>query len=133
MSAKTKRRGKMGRPLSGNKPFLIRMKPESHADLLRAARNDGYQRLGEWLNNVPTELVSKISSPARLKNPPLKLLNQAFLEYATEVARALAEMRLIVERNPMVNDDAGNRAAFRNLRRQYDSLIRRMKEFGIKV
>lgn len=123
----------MGRPPSGNKPFLIRMKPETHADLLRAAKQDGYKRLGEWLDNVPAELVYKTPSPARLKNPSPKLLNQAFLEYATEAVRVLVEMRSIVDRNPMVNDDAGNRAALQSLRRQYDSLIRRMKEFGIKV
>lgn len=108
------------------------MKPETHADLIRAAEKDGYQRLGEWLDNVPAELVYKIASPARLKKPSPKMLNQAFLEYATEVARVLGEMRLIVERNPMLDQDEANRKAFQNLRHQYDGLIRRMEDFGIE-
>jgi len=132
MSAKPKRRGRMGRPPAGNKGYLIRMKPETHADLLRAAEKDGYQRLGEWLDNMPVELVFKLSSPARIKNPSPKILNQAFLEYATEVARALGEMRLIVERNPMLDQDEANRKAFQNLRHQYDGFVRRMEDFGIK-
>ncbi|MCL4785411.1 MAG: hypothetical protein KJ070_01255 [Verrucomicrobia bacterium] len=131
MSSQARRRAKMGRPPTGNKAFLIRMKPETHDDLLRAANNDGYQRLGEWLDNVPAELVYRLSSPARLKNPSAKLLSDAFREYATEVARALDEMRLIVERNPMLDEDVVNRKAFQNLRQQYVALIKRMQEFGI--
>jgi len=133
MSAKPKRRGKMGRPPAGNKAFLIRMKPDTHADLLRAAEKDGYQRLGEWLDNVETPALYKRSNPARLKNPSPKLLSDAFLEYATEVARVLLEMRLIVERNPMLDQDEANLKALQNLRRQYDSLIRRMEDFGMEM
>jgi hypothetical protein len=121
----------MGRPPSGNKAFLIRMKPETHDDLLRAAKADGYKRLGEWLDHVPAELVYRLSSPARLKNPSPKLLGDAFREYATEVARALDEMRLIVERNPMLDEETENRKAFQNVRREYEGLIRRMGDFGI--
>ena len=117
----------MGRPPSGNKAFLIRMKPETHDDLLRAAKADGYKRMGEWLDNVPAELVHRLSSPARLKTPSAKLLSDAFREYATEVARALDEMRLIVERNPMLDEDVVNRKAFQNLRQQYVALIQRMR------
>ena len=132
MRTKAKRRGKMGRPPSGNKAFLIRMKPETHADLIRAAKVDGYHRLGEWLDNVPAEYVHRFSSPARLKNPPPNLLSDAFRNYAHEVALALNEMRLIVERNPMLDQDEANRKAFQNLRHQYEAFLRRMADFGIE-
>jgi hypothetical protein len=123
----------MGRPPSGNKAFLIRMKPDTHKDLLSAAKAEGYQRLGEWLDKVPVEYVYRLSSPARLKNPSPTLLSHAFLEHATEVGRALGEMRLIVERNPMLDDDAENRKGFQNLRHAYDGLIRRMEELGFEM
>ena len=123
----------MGRPPSANKGFMIRMKPETHGDLLRAAKADGYKRLGEWLDNVPAELVYRLSSPARLNNPSLQRLSESFCEYANEVARALDEMRLIVERNPMLDDDAENRKGFQNLRHAYDGLIRRMEELGFEM
>jgi hypothetical protein len=111
MSTKAKRSGKMGRPPTGNTAFMIRMKPETHADLLRAAKQDGYQRLPDWFNNMPAELVSKVSSPAWLKNPSLKLLNEAFRAYSAEVTSAFSEMRLLIERNPMLDQHKANRKA----------------------
>ena len=133
MRTKAKRSGKMGRPPSGNKAFCVRMRPDTYDDLLRAAKKDGYQRLGEWLDNLPAEALFKVSNPARLKNPSPDRLNRAFQRYSTEVAFAFAEMRLIVERNPMLDDDEANLKAFNGLKREYGSLIRRMADFGIEV
>ncbi|MGA2751611.1 MAG: hypothetical protein ABSG59_22830 [Verrucomicrobiota bacterium] len=128
MSTKAKRSGKIGRPPSGKKAYCIRMKPDTYDDLLRAAQKNGYQSLGQSFDNLPVELLFKASNPAR----PY-MLNPVFREYSNEVASALGEMRLIVESNPMLDDDEENLKAFRNLKREYDNLIRRMASFGIET
>ncbi|HEV7927031.1 MAG TPA: hypothetical protein VGR14_16865 [Verrucomicrobiae bacterium] len=126
MNTKAKRSGKMGRPPSGNRAFCIRMKPNTHDDLLRASQKDGYERLGEWLDDRPVEVLFKLSNPARLKNPAPARLNAAFQEYAKEIALALGEMRLIVERNHMLDDDEENLKAFKRMKWAYYNLMRRL-------
>ena len=38
-----------GRPATGKKAYCIRMKPDTNADLQRAAKTAGYSQVGDWL------------------------------------------------------------------------------------
>ena len=52
MKSNTLRR-KPGRPTSGKKNFSVRMLPSTYALLCKAARDDGFDHLGDWLAHLP--------------------------------------------------------------------------------
>src|SRR5690349_17715 len=78
-----------GRPATGNHAFTVRMPKPAHAALCRAAREDGFDHIGDWLAQLPglVKTIDHIEPAGRLGK---LLVRRRFVIIAAK-ARALVE------------------------------------------
>ena len=130
---KRRRKGKVGRPPSGRHRFSVRMLPDTRAELVRFAKKDGHRHLGEWFDEVAVELLRPPQHPAPLKKPSCAKVSSEICEYSIRAANAIAELLVVVERDPLLDDEAEIVEALKRLQQEYRRLSHRLGELGMEV
>jgi len=91
---------KRGRPPKDNRQFNIRMLPQTHDALLRAASQAGYANLGDWLSHIVQQNVW----PQKEKKPRLTH-KKAFARDVAEATRLLNCLFESFDKDTKVADD----------------------------
>ena len=113
-----------GRPPSGKKPFTLRMPSGAYASLCRAARDDGFDHLGDWLAQLPglVKTSDRIEPVQRLGK---RLARRRFVIIAAKAHAFLDELYELVDYDTTIGMDENVAAATAEL----DRAFRKLKRF----
>lgn len=113
-----------GRPRSGKRAFTLRTLPDTYVALCRAARDDGFDHLGDWLAQLPGLLKGndRIERAGRLRK---SLVRRRFVAIAGKARAFVDELYDLVDYDTTIGtDDIVAMAAA-----ELDAACRKLKRF----
>jgi len=128
----TSNKRQRGRPSSGKKGYCIRVTPETHDELIRAAKVAGYKSLGAWLD--AKALTAGPPQKSRQDSRQISSADtcSAFLCHAAQAKEALAEMREVIDcEHEKIGANAKAAIALRSVRDGYRRLLRLLRNVGL--
>jgi hypothetical protein len=109
------------------------MAPDTHAELLNFAKDDGYQHLGEWLDMIPADFLRPLPIVSRQKQLSPTQLNSSFRKYTAQGVGVVCRMLEFMPHFPHVLEDAENLKALKELQQKFIELVKRLGDFGVKM
>lgn len=115
-----------GRPASDNHPFTVRMPKAAYAALCRAARDDGFAHLGDWLAQLPglVKTIDHIEPAGRLGK---RLARRRFVVIAAKARALVEELYDLVDYDTTIGTNEAVASAAAELEAAYRKLSRFMK------
>jgi hypothetical protein len=120
---KTQVRGR-GRPASGKHPFTVRMPKAAYGALCRAAKDDGFDHLGDWLSQLPG-LVTAIDRIEPARRLGKRLARQRFVALAEKARAFVDELYELVDYEPAI----GAHVVVAKAATELDAAYRKMRRF----
>ena len=120
---------KPGRPRSGKNAYTVRMPPESHKAWCRAARDDGFEHLGDFLAFFPgfsPEADTWLGPAERLTIP---LARRRFAVIADKVRALTAELYELLDFDTQMTGDALVYEHFEALNATHQQLERCFRDY----
>jgi hypothetical protein len=131
-SMATSNKRKRGRPPSGKKGYCIRVTPETHDELTRAAEVAGYKSLGDWLD--AKALTAGPPQKSRQDSRRISSANacSVFVRQSAQAKEALAEMRDVIDcEHEQIGTNAKAANALRSVRNEYRRLLALLCNVGL--
>jgi len=100
------------------------MKPQTHEKLTQAAKNGGFDTLGDWLDQLPLTSGQQAEIGLDWDEVPFADLCCAFRECAEQAISALAHLHELVDMRPELIKNRTNATALADLNRTHASLQR---------
>jgi hypothetical protein len=120
---KTQVRGR-GRPASGKHPFTVRMPKAAYGALCRAAKDDGFDHLGDWLSQLPG-LVTAIDRIEPARRLGKHLARRRFVTISTNARILIDALYDLVDYDFSIGTDK----AVANAAAELDLTYRKLRRF----